>query len=122
MVPPFVIQPPANTTNPTTKPTRLRFVSDLHLFSQRSRAEDHVPAMRRAAEEADLFVLAGDTFDYKWAHQPCPDSFAGAAKDWLADLADGRSDCRFHLLLGNHDHHPALMTRLDFCGRAFQSG
>lgn len=93
--------------------TRLRLVSDLHLFSRRSRAEDHLPAIRLATAEADLFVLAGDTFDYKWAYHPCADSFANEAKNWLTNLAGERPACQFQLLLGNHDHHPALMSRLD---------
>jgi UDP-2,3-diacylglucosamine pyrophosphatase LpxH len=91
---------------------RLRLVSDLHLFSRRSQAEGYLPEIRSAASEADLFVLAGDTFDYKWAHQPCAESFADHAKDWLADLAGERQACQFHFLLGNHDHHPALIKRL----------
>jgi UDP-2,3-diacylglucosamine hydrolase len=69
--------------------------------------------MRNAAHQADLFVLAGDTFDFKWAHQPCADSFANHAKNWLANLAGERPRCQFQVLLGNHDHHPALMERLD---------
>lgn len=100
---------------PVSAPTsrrRLRLVSDLHLFSRRSRAQALLPRMHRAAAEADLFVLAGDTFDYKWAHHPCPDSFAAHARDWLLDLAGPRPSCRFQFLLGNHDHHPALMKRL----------
>ena len=59
---------------------QLRLVSDLHLFSRRSRAGDYLPAIHRAADEADLFVLAGDIFDYKWAHQPCSESFAEQAR------------------------------------------
>lgn len=96
---------------PSTR--RLRLVSDLHLFSRRSRADVFLPEMRKAAAEADLFVLAGDTFDYKWAHQPCAESFADQARDWLADLVRDHSQCEFQFLLGNHDHHPALIDRLD---------
>ena len=99
------------TDHPPTR-VRLRVVSDLHLFSRRSQAEDYLPAIRAAADEADLFVLAGDTFDYKWAHQPCAESFADHAKDWLEDLVRGRPECQFSFLLGNHDHHPALISRL----------
>ncbi len=91
---------------------RLRLVSDLHLFSRRSRADDYLPAIRAAAAEADLFVLAGDTFDFKWAHQPCAESFADQARDWLTDLVAAQPACQFHFILGNHDHHSALITRL----------
>ena len=103
---------PSPVSLPTPKRS-LRLVSDLHLFSRRSRAEDYLPHMQRAASEADLFVLAGDTFDYKWAHQPCAESFANQAQNWLANLAGPRPSCRFQLLLGNHDHHPSFMERLD---------
>ncbi|MFT4550826.1 MAG: UDP-2,3-diacylglucosamine pyrophosphatase LpxH [Verrucomicrobiales bacterium] len=93
-------------------PSQLRLVSDLHLFSRRSRADEYLPAIQNAAAEADLFVLAGDTFDYKWAHQPCAESFADQARDWLADLVGGQPSCQFQFILGNHDHHSALMERL----------
>ena len=91
---------------------QLRLVADLHLFSRRSRAEEYLPSIRTAAGEADLFVLAGDTFDYKWAYQRCAESFADHARDWLANLAGERPSCRFQFILGNHDHHPALISRL----------
>lgn len=107
--------PPSRSPEPAADPSplRLRLVSDLHLFSRRSRAEEYLPEMRAAASQADLFVLAGDTFDYKWAHHRCAESFASHAKNWLLNLAGARPACRFQLLLGNHDHHPALIARLD---------
>ena len=116
------MHPPSNLCHSAATPengagepgrTRLSLVADLHLFSRRSRAEVFHPEIRSAADEADLFVLAGDTFDYKWAHQHCTDSFADQAQDWLLDLAAGRPSCQFRFILGNHDHHPALISRLD---------
>ena len=97
-------------------PTSVRLVSDLHLFAQRSRGDEQLPAIHRAASAADLFVLAGDTFDFKWAHQPCAESFAEDARNWLHDLVAAHPTCRFQFLLGNHDHHPALIERLDHLG------
>ncbi len=91
----------------------LRLVSDLHLFSRRSRADAFLPQIHAAAATADLFVLAGDTFDFKWAHQPTAASFADHAQRWLVDLARQTPSCDFHFLLGNHDHHPALIERLE---------
>ena len=32
---------------------------------------------------------------------------------WLEDLAEDAPGCRFHYVLGNHDHMPPLMQRLD---------
>ena len=97
----------------SVKKTRLRLVSDLHLFSRRSHADKHLPEIQEAAEEADLFVLAGDTFDLKWAHTPTIESFANHAEQWMTELAEKVPGCEFHYLLGNHDHHPALIERLE---------
>lgn len=106
-------QAPSDSQAETREPRRLRLVSDLHLFSRRSQADEYLPQIKNAALGADLFVLAGDTFDFKWAHQPCEDSFANHAKNWLTNLVGARPECRFELLLGNHDHHPALIERLE---------
>lgn len=88
------------------------FVSDLHLFSRRSRGDLHQGAIERAALNADAFVLAGDNFDFHWSTIGTIEESADVAARWLERLARGAPGCEFHALLGNHDHHPALIQRL----------
>ena len=88
------------------------FVSDLHLFSNRSRGERRLEAIQAAAAESDEFVLAGDIFDLHWSNIGEAAASAQAAEAWLLDLLKAAPDCRIHALLGNHDHHPAMMDRL----------
>ncbi|MEX0585543.1 MAG: metallophosphoesterase [Pirellulales bacterium] len=88
------------------------FVSDLHLFANRSRGARHLDAIRQAAERSDLCVLGGDIFDFKWSTLPSGDHTVDAALHWLHDLAASVPRCRMHFLLGNHDFHPGLISRL----------
>ncbi len=88
------------------------YVSDLHLFSARSRGELHLPAIQAAAAESDHFVLAGDIFDLHWSTIGETEASAQAAEAWLLGLIEAAPDCRIHALLGNHDHHPVMMDRL----------
>ncbi len=92
--------------------SRISFVSDLHLFSQRSHAEKHDDLLHDAAEKSDVFVLGGDIFDFKWSTLPTLDESISAAGCWLVDFATAHSNCQFHLLLGNHDHDLQFMGEL----------
>ncbi|MFT5031383.1 MAG: UDP-2,3-diacylglucosamine pyrophosphatase LpxH, partial [Candidatus Binatia bacterium] len=65
------------------------FVSDLHLFSKRSRGHLHQGAIERAAADADAFVLAGDNFDFHWSTFGSIEKSAAAAARWLERLARG---------------------------------
>jgi len=78
-------------------------VSDLHLFSIRSRAPKYRRAIEAAALEADFFVLNGDIFDFQWCRQPQQHAAAEAARDWVSHLVQSHPRCQFHLTLGNHD-------------------
>jgi UDP-2,3-diacylglucosamine hydrolase len=90
---------------------RAAFVSDLHLFARRSRAERHLPALRNAAREVDHFILGGDIFDFRWSTL-APHATIDSAISWLRDLTREAPQCRFHFLLGNHDDHRELVARL----------
>lgn len=87
------------------------FVSDLHLFANRSNAHRYLVQIGEAASAADLFVLGGDIFDFHWAPIP-PIRAAKAAARWLNELTSGCRKCHFHLVLGNHDYHQVLIDRL----------
>ena len=88
------------------------FVSDLHLFSTRSRGQRHLQAIQSAAARSDHFVLAGDNFDFHWSTVGKAEASARAAEAWLKDLTEAAPGCRIQALLGNHDHHPAMMDSL----------
>lgn len=88
------------------------FVSDLHLFARRSRADEHVDAIRGAAADAHTFVLGGDIFDFRWTTLTSLDHTIDAAVEWLETLAGDHPHCEFHFVLGNHDHHHGFIERL----------
>ena len=91
--------------------TKCYFVSDLHLFANRSNAHRYLEQIAHAASRAEAFVLGGDIFDFRWARIPILRAVERAA-EWLRELAASCPDCHFHLVLGNHDYHQALIDRL----------
>jgi UDP-2,3-diacylglucosamine hydrolase len=88
------------------------FVSDLHLFANRSRGDRHLEAIREAAARVRHCILGGDIFDFKWSRLPSSGDSVTAALHWLHDLSVRVPDCQVHFLLGNHDYHPELIERL----------
>jgi UDP-2,3-diacylglucosamine pyrophosphatase LpxH len=92
--------------------TRAYFVSDLHLFANRSLAARYHDAIVETASQADVFVLGGDIFDFRWATGRTGEQSVRDAAAWLADLADDCPLCQFHFLLGNHDYHQTFIDRL----------
>lgn len=95
------------------KSSRTYFTSDLHLFAKRSRADEHLHAILAAAARADVFVLGGDIFDFRWSTLGSMDATVEAAICWLDLLVAHSPRCRFHYVLGNHDHHDVFVKRLD---------
>ncbi len=91
--------------------TKCYFVSDLHLFANRSSAHRYLEDISRAASRAEVFVLGGDIFDFLWARIPVLKAVERACQ-WLEELAASCPGCHFHLVLGNHDYHQALIDRL----------
>ena len=91
--------------------TKCYFVSDLHLLANRSNAHRYLEQIARAASQADVFVLGGDIFDFRWARIPILRAVERASQ-WLEQLATSSPQCQFHLVLGNHDYHRALIDRL----------
>ena len=87
------------------------FVSDLHLFANRSNAHRYLEQIAQSASRAEAFVLGGDIFDFRWACIPTLRAVESAAR-WLDDLTSRCNKCRFHLVLGNHDYHQVLIDRL----------
>ncbi len=88
-------------------------VSDLHLFSRRSRAEAQMDTIYRALEDADVFVLNGDIFDFRWSTAGGHEATCQKALAWLADILERAPKCQFHYVLGNHDNVAFFVDKLD---------
>lgn len=78
-------------------------ISDLHLFSRRSRAEDLLAEMEDQIASAEILVLNGDVFDFRWSVLPDMQATIDGALEWLDVLIEKRSGKPVHFLLGNHD-------------------
>lgn len=87
-------------------------VSDLHVFCSRSRWREHLHALHAAATSADMIVLNGDTFDFKWSHHATEEAAVAEAIRFLDDLTAKYDRCRFHVNLGNHDHYAPYLEAL----------
>ena len=61
------------------------FVSDLHLFANRSNAHRYLEEIARAASRAEVFVLGGDIFDFRWSRDSDP---SGGADGHVAGSAN----------------------------------
>lgn len=78
-------------------------VSDLHIFAERSIANEHLGTIGRAASRSPCLVLNGDIFDFKWTTLKCIDSTIDEATAWLETLCQAHPECQIHYVLGNHD-------------------
>ena len=92
--------------------TKCYFVSDLHLFANRSNAHHYLEEIAQTASRAETFVLGGDIFDFRWSQH------SRFAKPWIGPRTGLRNwpspvpRCQFHVVLGNHDYHRAFIDRL----------
>lgn len=77
--------------------------SDLHLLARRSLGEQRLSAILTVARSADVVVLNGDIFDFRWTTLPSIARSIHAALVWLDRLVSARPGCGFHYVLGNHD-------------------
>ena len=88
-------------------------VSDLHLFARRSAGQQYLHALRSELEAANVLVLNGDIFDFRWSTLPSLEDTAAQAAEWLGELHAAYPQCRIHYVLGNHDCPAFFRGRLD---------
>lgn len=88
---------------PEKRAARGAVLSDLHLFTDRSTAHQHLEEIHETAAASDLFIFNGDTFDFAWSHHRRFEKSVGAAIEWITDLTTEHPHCSFVYLLGNHD-------------------
>lgn len=98
----FLLLIESNTQN-LDGPLRVWVVSDLHLFARRSVAVDCFASVRERLAGADVLVLNGDTFDFRWSTLPDIDATVTASIAWLRKLCTDFPGCEVHFVLGNHD-------------------
>jgi UDP-2,3-diacylglucosamine hydrolase len=89
------------------------FVSDLHLFSKRTLAEQHWGDLEAAAQRARTFILGGDIFDFRWSTHANSTATVAAAVQWLENFVSLNADCTYHFVLGNHDYNRRFIHALD---------
>lgn len=89
------------------------FLSDLHLFSNRSEAARYSDSIAAAVKQAHTLILGGDIFDFKWSRHRSLEQSIREAVDWLEHLIISHEQCSFYFLLGNHDSHPDFVGALD---------
>lgn len=78
-------------------------ISDLHLFAGRSDGAVLFEGIQSQLESIDLFVLNGDTFDFRWSHFSSEEEGITAALRWLDGLRSRYPELEIHFVLGNHD-------------------
>ncbi len=88
-------------------------LSDLHLFSVRSEGTTRLESIGGRLAEADVIVLNGDTFDFRWSVAGDEAAGIGAALDWLKSFATQYGQAEIHFMVGNHDCLEAFTRRLD---------
>ncbi len=79
-------------------------LSDLHLFAGRSEGQALFDSIRAKIEKADVLVLNGDTFDFRWSQFTDEEESITEAVKWLTSLlGELRGDQHLYFLQGNHD-------------------
>jgi UDP-2,3-diacylglucosamine pyrophosphatase LpxH len=95
------------------------FLSDLHLFANRSFAESIQPRIHQSARESHTLILGGDIFDFRWSRWQDHAKTLEESVRWLRELLAVNPECRVHYLLGNHDASQAFTAELEDLSRAY---
>lgn len=98
--------------------TRGLVVSDLHLLAARSEGKQLLGEWEETVCGAEVLVLNGDTFDFRWSELGCEDRSVAEAIRWLEALLERFRGRELHYILGNHDCHEGFRTRLEELVRA----
>ena len=92
---------------------KAHFLSDLHLFANRSFADVVQPMIHQSARESQALILGGDIFDFRWSRWQDHATTIRASVQWLEALLTVNPECRIHYLLGNHDASQAFTAELE---------
>jgi UDP-2,3-diacylglucosamine hydrolase len=95
------------------------FMSDLHLFANRSLADSMQSAIHRSARQSDTLILGGDIFDFRWSRWKDQARTIQESIRWLETLLKVNPECQIHYLLGNHDASQAFVDELTQLAQAY---
>ncbi len=92
-------------------------ISDLHLFSPGSEGFERMAALWDEVTRAEVLVLNGDIFDFRWTCRPDEAATLTAALEWLHKLLDDFEGSAIHYVLGIRplllrSHPPTLLRSL----------
>ncbi len=87
-------------------------ISDLHLFTKRSYAEDFFNSFKNDLNQADFLVMNGDMFDFAWTTFRTIEETIDASCQWIADLLKAYPSCHFYYIFGNHDSLEPFVQKL----------
>jgi UDP-2,3-diacylglucosamine pyrophosphatase LpxH len=93
-------------------PVSATFVSDLHLFSNRSSYGVHRESIERSIDEAEMCVWGGDLFDFRWTRLGDDRATVVESTRWLRDWLERYPAKQFVFLRGNHDANAAFQASL----------
>lgn len=110
-----LIKPPAPLTEAgrTRETTGGLFISDLHLFSQRSIGQAYWNQNKDRILAAKTIVLGGDIFDLRWSQLGSLNATIDAANAWIEAAIASNPRASWVYLLGNHDCHPRIAAILE---------
>jgi UDP-2,3-diacylglucosamine hydrolase len=86
-------------------------ISDLHLFTRRSKPNEIIEELENRLVGADFCVFNGDIFDFKWSGKGIAHCI-----EWLESRITRFPDCHFHFIVGNHDALPGFIKALSELG------
>ena len=87
-------------------------VSDLHLYSDRSRAESFISELDKWVSTCDYLVLNGDSFDFAWTNRPTLAEVIKQALTFIESLLVKYPRCDLCYVIGNHDCEPTFIAGL----------
>lgn len=88
---------------PAPGTSRICFISDLHLFSDRSNFNEHLASVEAAIESADLCIWGGDLFDFRWNQLQSEQLAVSQAIEWIENWVRRYPRKTFLYVDGNHD-------------------
>ena len=93
-------------------PKQAVFISDLHLMSTRSTAEQHHTQIASLIERNEMVVWGGDLFDFRWSRFSSEIEAVDFSLDYLQQWRNEYPEKQFVFLCGNHDASPVFLREL----------
>lgn len=88
-------------------------ISDLHYLSNRAAFDRYKSAIREQLAGAEVVVLNGDIFDFRWRGKRSLEQSLDEAELLLREIVSWSPASRVCFVVGNHDSHPQFLHRLE---------